>query len=93
MGGTELKTDSSQRWMLYRKDAYGSERIFLSTGQKQAVEEGKKYSHRAYADVWAKDAALVQRVRSFLGTNFHWHQRLAKKGADLEIIETLQSIR
>lgn len=92
MGGTELKTDSFQRWMLYSKDAYGSGRIFLSTEQKQAVEEGKRYSQRAYADVWAKDAALVQRVRSFLDTNFHWHQRLVKNGAALEVIQTLQSM-
>ena len=92
MGGTELKTDSLQRWMMYSKDAYGSGRIFLTTGQKQAVEEGRKYSQRAYADVWAKDAALVLRVRSFLGTNFHWHERLAKNGADLEVVETLQSM-
>jgi hypothetical protein len=92
MGGTELKTDSLKRWMMYSKDAYGSGRIFLSTEQKQAVEEGKKFSQRAYADVWARDAALVQRVRSFLGTNFHWHQRLTKNGADLEVIQTLQSM-
>jgi hypothetical protein len=92
MGGTELKTDSFQRWMMYSKDAFGSGRIFLSSEQKQAVEEGKNFSRRAYADVWAKDAALVQRVRSFLGTNFHWHQRLAKNGADIEVIETLQSM-
>ncbi|MFM0035257.1 hypothetical protein [Paraburkholderia strydomiana] len=92
MGGTELKTDSLQRWMMYSKDAYGSGRIFLTTEQKQAVEEGKKFSQRAYADVWAKDAALVQRVRSFLGTYFHWHQRLAKAGTDLEVIQTLQSM-
>jgi hypothetical protein len=92
MGGTELRTDSFQRWMMYSKDAYGSGTIFLTAEQKQAAEEGKKYSQRAYADVWAKDAALVQRVRSFLGTNFHWHQRLAKNGADLEVIETLQSM-
>jgi len=91
MGGTELKTDSFQRWMMYSKNAYASGRIFLSTEQKEAVEEGKKFSQRAYADIWAKDAALVRRVRSFLGTNFHWHQRLAKNGADLEAIETLQS--
>jgi hypothetical protein len=39
-----------------------------------------------------KDAALVLRVRSFLGTNFHWHERLAKNGADLEVVETLQSM-
>jgi hypothetical protein len=92
MCGTELKTDSLQRWMMYSKDSYGAGRIFLTTEQKQAAEEGKKFSQRAYADVWAKDAALVQRVRSFLGTNFHWHQRLARNGADLEVIETLQSM-
>jgi hypothetical protein len=92
MGRTELKTDSLQRWTMYSKDAYGSGRIFLTTEKKQAVEEGKKFSQRAHADVWARDAALVQRVRSFLGTNFHWHQRLAKNGADLEVIQTLQSM-
>jgi hypothetical protein len=92
MAGTELKTDSFQRWVMYSKDAYGNGRIFLSTEQKQAVEEGKKFSQRAYADVWAKDAALVGRVRSFLGTNFFWHERLAKNGADVEVIETLQSM-
>ncbi|MDR6476257.1 hypothetical protein C8K18_12631 [Paraburkholderia sp. GV068] len=92
MGGTELKTDSFQRWVMYRKDDYGSGRIFLSTEQKEAVEEGKKFSQRAYADVWAKDAALVRRVRAFLGTNFYWHERLAKNGADVEVVETLQSM-
>ncbi|MGF6601257.1 hypothetical protein P3T23_005998 [Paraburkholderia sp. GAS448] len=92
MGGTELKTDSLQRWMMYSKDAYGSGRIFLTTEQKQAVKEGKKFAQRAYAEVWARDAALVQRVRSFLGKNFHWHERLAKNGADLEVIQTLQSM-
>jgi hypothetical protein len=51
MGGTELKTDSSQQWMMYSKDAYGSGRIFLTIQQKQAAEEGKRFSQRAYADV------------------------------------------
>lgn len=92
MGGTELKTDSLQRWMMYSKDAYASGRIFLTTVQKQAVEEGKKFSQRAHADIWALDAALVQRVRAFLGTNFHWHQRLAANGTDVEVIQTLQSM-
>jgi hypothetical protein len=78
--------------MMYSKDAYEGGRIFLTTEQKQAVEEGKKFSQRAYADVWAKDAALVQHIRSFLGTNFHWHHRLARNGADLEVIQTLQSM-
>ncbi|MFL9910875.1 hypothetical protein [Paraburkholderia sp. RL17-337-BIB-A] len=92
MSGTELKTDSLQRWMMYSKDVYGSGRIFLTTEQKQAIEEGKKFAQRTYADAWARDAELVQRVRSFLGSNFHWHQRLAEKGADLEVVETLQSM-
>jgi hypothetical protein len=92
MGGTELKTDSFKRWMMYSKDTYGSGRIFLTREQKQAVEEGREYSRRAYANVWAKDAALVQRVRLFLGTNFYWHQRLAKNGADLDVVQTLQSM-
>jgi hypothetical protein len=92
MGGTELKTDSSRRWVMYVKDTYGNGRIFLTAEQKRAVAEGKKFSQGAYADVWAKDTALVQRVRSFLGTNFYWHQRLAKSGADLEVIQALQSM-
>ncbi|MFM0398190.1 hypothetical protein [Paraburkholderia aspalathi] len=92
MNGTELKTESLQRWVMYSKEVYGSGRIFLTTEQKQAVEGGKKFSQHAYADVWARDAALVQRVRSFLGTSFHWHEQLAKNGADLEVVETLRSM-
>ncbi|WP_158900035.1 hypothetical protein [Burkholderia sp. L27(2015)] len=92
MSSAELKTDSLQRWMMYSKDTYENGRIFLTTEQKKAVAEGKKFSQGAYADIWAKDAALVRRVRSFLGTNFYWHQRLAKSGADLEVIQTLQAM-
>jgi hypothetical protein len=92
MGGIELKTDSLQRWMMYSKDAYGSGRIFPTTEQKQAVEQGKKFSQQAYADTWARDGALVQRVRAFLGKNFYWHQRLAKNGTALEVIHTLQTM-
>lgn len=92
MSSAELKTDSLQRWMLYSKDTYENGRIFLTTEQKKAVAEGKKFSQGAYADIWAKDAALVRRVRSFLGTSFYWHQRLAKSGADLEVIQTLQAM-
>ncbi|PRY03816.1 hypothetical protein [Paraburkholderia sp. BL25I1N1] len=92
MAGTELKTDSSQRWTMYSKDTYGSGRIFLTTEQKQAAQEGKDFTSRGYADVWARDAALVQRVRSFLRQNFHWHERLVKNGADLEVVQTLQSM-
>jgi len=85
---TLFKTDLWQQYMLYRKDDY-SRTIFFSREQKKAVEAGKKFVTRAYPDVWAKDAALVQRVREFLGTNFHWHDRLAKTGSDLEIVQTL----
>ena len=92
MGGTELKTDLLQRWMMYSKDAYRDGRIFLAPEQKRAVEEGKKFAQRAYADVWARDSALVRRVRSFLGKTFHWHRRLASIGADLEVIQTLQAM-
>ena len=66
MGGIELKTDSSQRWMMYVKDVYGRGHTFLSAEQKHAVENGKRFAQRAYADVWAKDGALVQRVRGVL---------------------------
>jgi hypothetical protein len=90
--GTELKTDAAQRWMMYRKDTYESSRIFLTIEQKKAIEEGKEFAQRAYADVWARDTALVRRVRAFLGENFHWHQRLAKGGTSLEVIQTLQSM-
>src|SRR6185437_2437504 len=92
MGGAELKTDSQHRWMMYSKKAYGSGRIFLTTEQKQAVDEGKKFAQRAYADVWARDAEMVKRVRAFLGAHFHWHDRLAKNGTDLEVTESLQSM-
>jgi hypothetical protein len=70
----ELKTDSLKRWVMYSKDNYANGRIFLSTEQKQALEEGKKFSQGAYADIWARDATLVRRVREFLAKNFHWHQ-------------------
>jgi hypothetical protein len=92
MGSSELKTDASQRWVLYSRDTYEGGRIFLTAEQKQAVEEGKKFAQRAYVDVWARDAALVQRVRAFLGDNFYWHGRLSKKGTSLEVIQTLQSM-
>jgi hypothetical protein len=92
MGSAELKTEASRRWMMYSRDAYQCGRIFLSAEQKQAVEEGQAFSQRAYADVWAKDAALVRRVRSFLRQHFHWHQRLANSAGDLEVIQTLQSM-
>ena len=42
--------------------------------------------------MWAKDAELVRRVRQFLGENFHWHDRLAKSGTDLNVVQTLQDM-
>jgi len=51
MGSAELKTDSSQRWVMYSKDTYENVRIFLTAEQKKAVAEGKRFSERAYADV------------------------------------------
>lgn len=92
MGGIELKTDGSQRWMMYSKDVYEGEHNRPTAEQKKTVEEGNKFTQRVYAEVWARDTALVQRVRSFLGTNFHWHQRLSRSGSALEVIETLQSM-
>jgi len=50
MGGIELKADSLQRWVIYSKETYESGRIFLTTEQKKAVAEGKKFSQGAYAD-------------------------------------------
>jgi hypothetical protein len=58
--GTELKSDASHRWVMYSRDAYEGGRIFLMAEQKQAVEEGKKFTQRAYADVWARDASLQE---------------------------------
>jgi hypothetical protein len=87
----ELKTDAWYRYMLYR----GDERYMTFDSEekrKDAVEAGKKFTASAYADVWAKDAALVQRVRVFLGENFHWHERLAKDGTDLDVVKTLMDM-
>jgi hypothetical protein len=87
----ELKTDAWYRYMLYR----GDERYMTfdpEEKRKDAVEAGKKFMASAYADVWAKDAALVQRVRVFLGENFHWHKRLAKDGTDLDVVKTLMDM-
>lgn len=88
---TELKTDSWPRYMLYR----GDEQYMTfkpEEARKEAAEAGKKFTASAYPDVWAKDAALVQRVRAFLAENFHWHDRLAKSGPDLDVIQTLMDM-
>jgi hypothetical protein len=87
----ELKTDAWHRYMLYR----GDERYMtfdLEKKRKDAVEAGKKFTASAYADVWAKDAELVKRVRVFLSENFHWHERLAKGGTDLDVVKTLMDM-
>ncbi|SAL45181.1 hypothetical protein [Caballeronia humi] len=88
---TELKTDSWHRYVLYRS----SERYmpFVSDDQRQgAIEAGRKFTASAYADVWARDPELVARVRGFLGNNFHWHERLAKSGTSLDVVQTLMDM-
>ena len=88
---TELKTDSWHRYVLYRRDEqYMTFRP--DDERRKAAEAGKKFTASAYADVWAKDAALVQRVRQFLGKNFHWHAELAKSGSDLEVVQMLHEM-
>lgn len=94
MGGlmaTELRTDSQYRWMMYRRDEY-QRGIHPTDAEKAAVDEGKRFAERAHANVWAEDAGLVRRVREFLGANFHWHDRLAKSGTDIEVVEVLMSM-
>ncbi len=44
---TELKTDSSCRYMLYRKEDY-SKGIFFTREEKRAVEAGYKFTMAAY---------------------------------------------
>jgi hypothetical protein len=87
----ELKTDSWHRYMLYRSN----ERYMTfepEEKRKEAVDAGKKFVASAYAGVWARDADLVKRVRTFLGDNFHWHDRLARSGADLRVVQTLMDM-
>jgi hypothetical protein len=87
----ELKTDAWHRYMLYRS----SERYMTfepEEKRKEAVDAGKRFTASAYADVWAKDAELVKRVRVFLRENFHWHDRLATSGGDLSVVQTLMDM-
>jgi hypothetical protein len=87
----ELKADLWRRYTLYRS----GERYMTfepEEKRKEAVEAGKKFTASTYADVWAKDAELVKRVRAFLAENFHWHERLAKGGADLDVVQTLMDM-
>jgi hypothetical protein len=84
----ELKTDSWHRYALYRGDERYM-RFDTEEDRKQAADAGKKFVMSAYPDGWASDSELVQRVRIFLDENFHWHERLAKSGTDLEVVETL----
>jgi len=88
---TELKTDGWRRYMLYRRDEHY---MTFESEQKRrdAAEAGKKFVAMAYADVWAKDAELVKRVRAFLGKNFHWHDRLVKSGADLDVVQAIKDM-
>jgi hypothetical protein len=73
---------SGERYMTFKPD----------DERRKATDAGKKFTLSAYADVWAKDAKLVQRVRQFFGENFHWHDRLAKSGSDLEVVQTLHEM-
>jgi hypothetical protein len=87
----ELKTDGWHRYMMYRS---GEQYMTFEPEQKrrEAAEAGKKFVAMAYADVWAKDVELVKRMRAFLGKNFHWHDRLVKSGADLDVVQTLKEM-
>lgn len=88
---TELKTDAWHRYMLYRSgEPYMS---FESEEKRKAtVQAGKRFTASAYADVWATDAQLVKRVRTFLRENFHWHDRLARSGTDRDVVQTLMNM-
>ncbi|CAB3782079.1 hypothetical protein LMG28614_01363 [Paraburkholderia ultramafica] len=92
MSGTELKTDAWHRYVMYRSDD-SSLMPFASREEKQqAGEAGRKFTASAYPEVWAQDAALVARVRQFLGANFHWHGRLTKNGTAQEVVQTLHDM-
>lgn len=88
---TELRTDSWHRYMMYRSDERHTSFADDDEGRK-AVEKGCKFVASAYVEVWADNEELVQRVREFLGANFHWHGRLAQFGLSREVIETLMSM-
>src|SRR5262249_31780042 len=66
--------------------------VIASEGERKKIDAGQKFALAAYPEIWADDAELVERVRRFLGGNFYWHERLAKVGAALEVIETLQDM-
>ena len=88
---TELKTDSWHRYVLYRNsDRYIP--FAPDDERRNAVEAGKKFTASAYADVWARDAGLASRARAFIKENFHWHERLAKCGTDLDVVQTLMDM-
>ncbi|SAL34394.1 hypothetical protein [Caballeronia humi] len=88
---TELKTDSWHRYVLYRNsDRYMP--FAPDDERRNAVEAGKKFTASAYADVWARDAGLASRARAFLKENFHWHERLANCGTDLDVVQMLMDM-
>jgi hypothetical protein len=89
----ELKIDGWKRYMLYRASDYRY-RVGASETKQKSSDAGKKFTLSAYSDVWAKDAALVGRVRKFFRENFHWYERRANTDSDLAIVELLfESIR
>lgn len=92
MGGTELKSDAWHRYVMYRSDDSAFMPFASREERLQAGEAGRKFTASAYPDVWAKDAALVARVRQFLDANFHWHRRLTKNGTAQEVVQTLHDM-
>ncbi|GAB7525584.1 hypothetical protein PBS_45730 [Paraburkholderia sp. 2C] len=88
---TELKTDSWRRYMLYKRGNY-LRSVIVSDEERIAIEAGQKFALAAYVDIWAMDAALVTRLRQFLAEEFHWYDRVAKHGTDLEVVQTLQDL-
>jgi hypothetical protein len=84
----ELKRDSGHCYTLYRRDERYM-RFEAEDERKKAAEAWKKFVISAYPDVWTGYGELVQRVRIFVGENFHLHERLAQSGTNLEVVETL----
>jgi hypothetical protein len=90
---TELRTNAWHRYMLYRASDY-RDGLRTREEKQESIKAGKKFALSAYPDVWAKDAALVGRVRRFFRENFHWYERRANTDSNLAIVELLfESIR
>lgn len=69
MGGTELKTDSFHRWMMYSKDAYGRGRVFLTTEHpsfRESLMTSYGMSYEAATDYIERYNASVDRINASL---------------------------